>query len=436
MRRDLRVDHRMLGSGYILLAIVSGVVAAALSLCLRLPGTAFAQALRPADWHLVAVLHGPMLIVFSAIPALLGGYGNWFVPLMIGADDTAFPRLGLASLGLTALGFVSTLAGLLCGGSTTLLLVALYLSGTGLLLCSANLVATALNLRMPGLSLGRMTVFAWSQLIAAGLAIVAAPIVMAALTLVGLHRLPIAPDAPGLVRALVYPAYCVMILPTLGLVSEIVATFCEIPLVARRTAIVVLALLAGLGFLGWAHPLLQHGQEALGQGAARGSVMLQDLFVAVPVLCVIGCWAATVVRAPNSTRLLRTAPGLFSIGVVAVLVLGSLLQPLHDVLSLATGFAMFAGFYYWIGRMSGRRYPEALARLQFWLLAVGVPLTVLPRVADPMLLPLGASLISLSVLLFVLIAGITASRRRRKVVNAWGRGAVTLEWVVPPSSGA
>jgi cytochrome c oxidase subunit 1 len=428
-----RPDHMDVGTAFILLAVVAGLIGAGLSLWLRVPAGPVAAV---ASWRAIALQHGSILLFFSVLPALLGGFGNWFVPLQIGAHDTAFPRLAVLSFCLTAAGLVLTLGGLLAGASSLVLLLALHVSALAILLCAANLVATILNLRAPGMGLGDMPLFAWSQLIASCLAITALPMLTAAVTVLAVRGVPPVVPLQHLFRVLGYPGFCIMILPGFGVISEIVATLGGRPLVGRRFAIGAMAVLALAGFLVWAERLLRGGALLPDAGGS-----LPTLAIVLPALAMSGCWIVTLWQAPT-LRLLRQTPGLFAVGFILVLSSGSLAAlvgpgpgtpgpgsvPLHDVLSCGAVFAMFAGFYYWIGKMTGRSYPEPLGRLQFWLLFAGILLSMLP---SAILAAAGAALTVLSLAVFALIVVVTLTRRRPVPSSPWGAGAATAEWRLP-----
>lgn len=415
-----RFSHVRTGTGFVLLAVLAGLVGGVLSLCLRVPS--LMQGPDAAAWRVVALQHGPIMVAFAAVPALLGGFGTAIVPLQIGAPDTAFPRLAALSLLLTVAGFATALCGLLPGAPTALPLAALYASGLAILLCSANLVATMLNMRAAGMSLGAMPLFAWSQMIAACLATFSVPLLLAALTLLASrHALPVSP-VRHLFRFLGAPGEAIMILPGLGLASEIVSGLCDRPLVGRRVVLAAMALLAAGGALDWANRLLS-GAAGLDDLPSRAATVL-------PVLAILGCWVATLWRAPRVPAAGWRVPGLFAFGVMALL-LDTVVAatrsaaPLHDGPALAAVFAMFAGAYRWIGPLTGRAYPESLARLQFWLLAAGTAFSMLPQ-ATPA--AMGAALTSLSVLVFALVVALTLMRRQAGpgTVPATGRDGLPL----------
>ncbi len=398
-----RFSHLRTGTGFILLAILAGLVGGVLSLCLHVP--ALIQGPHAAAWRVVALRHGPIMVAFASIPALLGGFGTWFVPLQVGAPDTAFPRLAAVSLLLTLAGFAAVLCGLLPGVPAAVTLAALYLSGFGILLCSANLIATMLNMRAADMSLGAIPLFAWSQMIAACLASFAVPLLLATLTLLARHRaVPLSPVL-HLFRFLGAPGDAIMILPGLGLVSEIVSGLCDRPLVGRRVVLASMALLAGIGALDWANRLLS--------GTVGVNDLVSRLAMLLPVLAILGCWAATAWRAPRAAAAPQV-PGLFALGFTVLLldtVVAGMrsMAPLHDGPAVSAVFAMFAGAYWWMGTLTGRAYPEALARLQFWLLAAGTSFSMLPQ-ATPV--AIGAAFTSLSVLVFALVVVLTLARRQ------------------------
>lgn len=424
--------HAEIGTFYIVLAIVAGLVGGALSLSLKLPAMLDAGPGMHAAWRAAALQHGPMLLFFSGIPALLGGFGNWFVPLLIGARDTALPRLGAIAFGLTAAGLALILFGLLPGTSPMVLLAAIHLAGAGLLLCAINLIATVLNMRTGGMTLGEMPLFVWAQLLACCLAVVALPMLLAALALIAQPAIVTGRPLPPL-RLLALPGIGIMVLTGFGLAAEILADLGGSRFAGRRTMIVAMAALAVGGFLAWAHRLLA--------GVSASSGALLSPLVLLPMLVMAGCCMVTLASAPRRRLLLRQASGLFAIGFVIVLSLGGTLgslpsgrgvpQPLHDLPSLGVMFAVFAGFYHWIGRMTGKPHPETLGRMQFWLLAAGVTLTT---ASSPELAAVGAALTSLSMLLFALIVVVTLTRARSPDASCRIVGGTLPEWRPQPST--
>ena len=430
-----RPTHQDIGTGFILLAVVAGLTGGALSLILHLP---------PAILHLwvglpaadiperaLALQHGAILVFFSAIPALIGGFGNWLVPPQIGSRDTAFPALATASLGLAVAGFVLTIGGLLLGMPDRPLLLAVAPAAVALILCSANLVATILNMREPGLTLSRLPPFVLSQLIAGSLLVAALPVLLGALTVLVLRGTPASSSLPHLFHLLAYPGFCIMILPGIGLVGEVMdraaRTVGDTGVGGRRLGLVAAAMsvLAVAGYMSWARPLLAAGLSGL-----DATIPLASLAIILPVLVVSVLWLWPLRHPTVRGALLGTVPGLYAAGFVAVLLGGGLdgllfhaaLSPtqLHDVLSIGTLFALFAGFFEHDGGMTGRAYPPTLARAQFFLLLVGAGLGALP---GPIASALGAALTGAALLVFALIAAMMFGRRAPGVARVREIGA-------------
>ncbi len=414
-RSRSRPDHRDVGTGYIVLAILAGLVGGVLSLILRLPPALQAGlGLAGAAGRAALLQHGVILVFFSAIPALIGGFGNWLVPPAIGARDTAFPGVAASSLCLAVAGLVLALGGVLLGAPERLLLLSVAAVAIALVLCAANLVATILNMRGPGRPVSDLSPFVWSQLIAGLLVVAALPVLLGVLTALPLRGAPTAAPLRHLFRLLGYPGFCIMILPGIGLVGEIVGRDAPPGAAARRVGpAVAMAVLAGAGFMSWARPLLAAGLPGLDAAAP-----LPALAIVLPVLAVCALWLLALRRPASFRALVSTTPGLYAAGFVVVLLGGGLdglltgaaVSPaqLHDVLSTGTLFALFAGFFDRIGPMAGRAYPQALATAQFWLLAAGTAVGVLPW---PTAAASGAALTSLALLIFALVAALTHARR-------------------------
>ena len=257
---------REVGTLYLMFAAAAGLLGMALSILLRI------QPLNPA-FHdgdrssLVAAVHGLVMVFFTVIPALLGGFGNWFVPVMIGASDTAFPRLNSAGFWSTAAGFCLLALSLIAGSSPMaagLAVAGLHVAGIGLLMGAINFIVTILTMRGPGVQLHRMPLFVWSVLIAASLILLSLPILAGTLTVLWLDRgFAAAPSAPVSLRQLFWsighPELYVMILPAFGIVSQVIPSFSRRP-VYGQLALVYAMLAMGLGgFLVWGQHMFATG---------------------------------------------------------------------------------------------------------------------------------------------------------------------------------
>ena len=398
--RDHVPDHVAVGSATLAFALAIGLAACSLSLLLRLPGFA---SLGPG-WQTLARAHAPLLLFFSALPALLGGFGTLIVPLQIGAGDTAFPVVALQALLLTMLGFAAAVAGLMTDHPVWYA-VAAILTALGSVLGASNLVATILNERAARSD--ALPIFVWSALIAASFAICAAPVMAASIALSAWHGTGIGVAIGGILT----PALVGLVLPGLGLIGDIVGGLAGRPLVGRRTLVLTMAILATVAVMAWAVALL-HG--------ARGGDFASMAAIASATSIATVCWVLTLARSGRWVALAST-PGLHVVGFVGAMLAGTVAwlagDRLHDAVSLASVFALFAGFYRWAGMLAERTVPEPIGRAQSWLLLGGVVALLLP-VAE--LRILGAAMIALSVALFgVLLSTMLLRGKREAVFAAW-----------------
>ncbi|MCQ8240912.1 cbb3-type cytochrome c oxidase subunit I [Rhizosaccharibacter radicis] len=459
-RRPFRIDHRQLGTGFLSLGVVGGLLGALLSLSLRgappwLGGTA-------ADPALLATFHGLLLVMFCALPILVGGFGNWFLPVMAGAADNVAPRVSVASLAAAVVGIVALGTGIAASGSSpswssSAVAVALICWSLSFLLGAGGSLATILCGRASGVALHHLPVFAWCQLATALLGVLTVPVLLAHLFL-HLLRGTFDPVVAGHFFAL--PQMALVLLPALGVMSAIVPTFAgRLPRLSRTSAYASLLAAAGVGAL-WARAAMTTGRPPEGTVPAVCTAML----IAAGAVTLLG-WGATL----RGGRALPRVPLLWAMGFVVLaatgfvatlagLMAGSPLASaasfasarLHDGVLLSAVCAGCGGFYYWIGKMSGRGYPEALARLQFWLFFVGSELTFLPALgAGPTGTPIapagqasglavlrslswnGTLLSVASAFVFLLVLVVLLVRPKAVAANPWGAGAVGREWSLP-----
>lgn len=406
---DLVPGHVAVGSATLAFALATGLAACVLSLLLRLPGFA---SVGPA-WQTLAFAHAPLLLFFSALPALLGGFGTLVVPLQIGAGDTAFPVVALQALLLTMLGLAAAVIGLMTVNAVWYA-AASILTALGAVLGASNLIATILNERaMRGDGLSTLV---WSMLIAASFTICAAPMMAASIVLSVWHGTGVGRAVDGILA----PALVGLALPGFGLIGDIVCGLAGRSLVGRRTLVLTMAGLATVGFMAWAVTLL-HG--------ARGGVFASMAAIALATSITTVCWVMTLVRSERWVALAGTS-GLHVVGFVAAMLAGTVAwlagDPLHDAVSLATVFALFAGFYRWAGMLADRPVPEPIGRVQSWLLLGGVVALLLPV---PELRILGSAMIALSAALFGILLSTMLLRGKRAAEDAaWdarrGRGAI------------
>jgi len=491
-------NHKDIGSLYMIFAVIAGLIGGGLSEIMRL------QLMHPGShvvtdgqqWNTIITAHGLIMIFFTVMPALIGGFGNWFIPLMIGAPDMAFPRLNNISFWLLVPAFALIMAGLLMGESGSgwtlypplsnatyetgmgmdFTLFALHLAGVSSLLGALNFITTIFNMRAPGMTLHKMPLFIWAMLVTAFLLLLSLPVLAGAITMLICDRNfgtaffdPTAGGDPVLWQHLFWffghPEVYIMILPGFGIISHIISTFSKKPVFGYLGMAYAMVAIGVVGFVVWAHHMYASGITV----DTRAYFMTATMVIAVPTGIKIFSWIATMWGGSIEMELpMLWAIGfifLFTVGGVTGVVLSNagLDQVLHNtyyvvahfhyVLSLGAVFSIFAGWYYWIGKMTGKRYPEFAGRLHFWLTFIGVNLTFFPMhflgaAGMPRRYPdypdafagwnyvasVGSFVSSAGVIVFLYVAYKTFTSPQTVPANQWGEGATTLEWTVssPP----
>jgi cytochrome c oxidase subunit I len=496
-------DHKMIGLQYLWTALAFLFIGGALALGVRwqlgypgaavpiigqfLPETvAVDGSIIPGGYNMLVTMHATVMVFFVVMPLLIGAFGNYLIPLQIGAGDMAFPLLNELSYWLYVLSGVILMAAFFVPGGApgtgwtayaplssvaayngvkigqSLWGIALFVNGLSSIAGATNYITTVVNMRAPGMSMFRMPLTVWSLFITAILLILAVPILSAAAAM-------LFADLNLGTRFFGHPEVYIMILPAMGLTSEILAVFSRKPIFGYKAMVYAMIAIGFLGFIVWGHHMFVSGMSLTLSAAFSVSTMV----IAVPSAIKTFNWMGTIWRGSIEF----TTAMCFALSFVSMFVIGGLsgifmastpidlfvhhtyfiVAHFHYVLFGGSIFAIFGALYFWFPKMFGRMLDETLGKWHFFLTLIFFNLTFFPmhnlglggmmrRIADPtvyehlrqlqplnQLCTIGA--IGLGFTTFVFIWNVIRSLRsgEKAPMNPWN--ANTLEWTVPSPPG-
>ena len=509
-------DHKTIGKQFLFLGLFMMVLGGLLALMLRwqlawpetaVPGLSWVPEpymyegiIPPEFYNMLFTMHATIMIFFVVMPILVGCFGNFLIPLMIGARDMAFPTLNMLSFWIGAVAGVVMLTGFFVPGGhaatgwtayaplsaraiytgvdwgQNIWCISLILLGISSLMGSINYITTIVNMRAPGMTWFRLPLVIWTLFVVAVLLLLALPVLTSALAMLLFDRmagthffLPTGGGEPLLWQHLFWffghPEVYVLILPAMGIASDVLSTFSRKPIFGYRSMVYAIVGIAFLSWVVWGHHMFQSGMNpALGTG-----FMISTMVIAVPSAIKTFNWLGTM----WGGSMVFTAAMLNTLAFVSMFVIGGLsgifmantpvdifihdtyfiVAHIHYVVFGGSVFGIFAGIYYWFPKMFGRMMNETLGKIHFWLTFVAFNCVFFPmhilgvggmmrRIYNPMqyeflqplqpinvFITISAICLGLAQIPFVINFFWSLFAGKQAALNPWQ--ANTLEWSAP-----
>ncbi|MDX2230854.1 MAG: cytochrome c oxidase subunit I [Leptolyngbyaceae cyanobacterium bins.349] len=484
---SFNTDHKVIGIQYLVTSfifyLVGGILAELVRTELATPTSDFVS---PDLYNGLFTVHATVMIFLWIVPAATGAFGNYLIPLLIGARDMAFPKLNAVAFWMIPPGGILLLSSFLFGApgsgwtsypplslvynqvGQVIWILSVLILGTSSILGAVNFIVTILKMRAPGMDLNSMPLFCWAMLAASCLILLSTPVLAGALILLSFDLIvgtaffnPTGGGDPVVYQHMFWfyshPAVYIMILPVFGLISEILPVHSRKPIFGYKAIAYSSFAISFLGLIVWAHHMFTSGTPPW----LRMFFMINTMIIAVPTGIKVFSWLATI----WGGKLRLNSAMLFAMGFISMFVIGGIsgvmvasvpfdihvhdtyfiVAHLHYVLFGGSVFGLYAGIYHWFPKMSGRMMNETLGKVHFVMTLIGFNLCFLPmhklglegmnrRIAeyDPkfaalnLVCTIGSYILAVSTFPFIFNALWSIFKGERAPSNPWG--GLTFEW--------